>query len=165
MKVVLDTNVLVAAAISWSRGRASDSRWLVQVAFMAQRRYEHVTSDPLMYELQDVLNRREHIDAVFARRFVDDVSLASTFTKVHGLAMGVRDWRDDRVVETAMNANADAIISQDLDLHDARARYSIGKTGIGIRSRPIAVWDVGTFLAVLNGSPRFSPLVVATLAA
>ena len=79
--------------------------------------------------------------------------------------MGVRDWRDDKVVETAMNANVDAIVSQDLDLHDMRARYSIAKTGIGIRSRPIAVWNVGTFLAVLDGSPRFSPLVVATLAA
>jgi hypothetical protein len=65
-----------------------------------------------------------------------------------------------------MNANVDAIVSEDDDLHDVNARRAIAKTGIGIRERPIDVWKAQNLLEALSDRPRFSPLVVpATLAA
>ena len=40
MEVVLDTNVLVAAAISWYEQRPLAARWLIEVALIGQQRYE-----------------------------------------------------------------------------------------------------------------------------
>jgi putative PIN family toxin of toxin-antitoxin system len=166
MKVVLDTNVLVAAAIAWYEQRPADTRWVVEVALIAQRRYENVTSDPLMFELQSALERNPRVGRAFAEEFVQTLGFVSTFTDIYGVPMGVRDRRDDKVIETAMNANVDAIVSDDRDLHDVGARRAIAKTGIGIRDRPIRVWKIPTLVEALSGHPRFSPLVVpATVAA
>jgi putative PIN family toxin of toxin-antitoxin system len=166
MRVVLDTNVLVRAAIAWSEERPSRNRWLVEVALIAQRRYENVTSDPLMYELRSALQRIPRVDPAFVEEFLDALSSVSTFVTIYHVPMGVRDPRDDKVVETAMNANVDAIVSEDDDLHDVNARRAIAKTGIGIRERPIDVWKAQNLLEALSDRPRFSPLVVpATLAA
>ena len=76
--------------------------------------------------------------------------------------MGCRDPRDDKVLETAMNANAEFVVARDRDLHDARARYSIEKVGPGIRSRPIRVVGVRAFVEALE-APDFSALVCAAL--
>lgn len=77
--------------------------------------------------------------------------------------MGCRDPRDDKVLETATNTNADFVVARDRDLHDARARYSIEKVGIGIRSRPIRVVGVRAFREALD-APDFSALIAAALA-
>ncbi len=76
--------------------------------------------------------------------------------------MGVRDPKDDKIVETAMNANADCIVTRDQDLFDPRAWYSIAKVGPGIRDRPIRVVTLAAFVTELGRGPRFSPFVVAT---
>jgi len=166
VKVVLDTSVLVAAAIAWYEERSAESRWLVEVAWMGQRRYENVTSEPLMFELRSALERNSRVGRDFAEAFVLAVGAESTFIPIYDVPMGARDPRDDKVIETAMNANADAIVSEDNDLHDLRARRAIEKTGIGIRDRPIQVWKTRTLVAALSGRPRFSPLVLpATVAA
>jgi putative PIN family toxin of toxin-antitoxin system len=162
MKVVLDTNVFVAAALSLRNERWSRARWLVQVALVAQRRFEHVTSEPLIHELRRVLIRPWMLDESTADRFVDVVWKASSFVRVHNVPMGCRDPDDDKVIETAMNADTDFIVSNDADVHDPRARYAIAKTGIGIRKRPIRVVSLDAFVEELHGvRPRFSPLVIA----
>jgi predicted nucleic acid-binding protein len=56
MTAVLDTNVLVAAAIGRSRDRWPRARWLIDVALIGQRRFEPVTSLELMAELVTVLD-------------------------------------------------------------------------------------------------------------
>ena len=66
------------------------------------------------------------------------------------------DRKDDKVIETALNANADVIVSGDRDLYEPRAVY-----GVGIRRRPIRVVGVRTFLAELRFGPWFSPLLLA----
>ena len=166
MKIVLDTSVLVAAAIAWSEDRSAESRWLVEVALIGQRRYENVTSEPLIFELRSALERNARVGQAFAEAFVRAVGLKSTFIPIYNVPMGARDPRDDKVIETAMNGNVDAIVSEDKDLHDADARRAIAKTGVGIRERPIQVWNARTLVAALSGRPRFSPLVVpATVAA
>ncbi|MBV8369032.1 MAG: putative toxin-antitoxin system toxin component, PIN family [Candidatus Eremiobacteraeota bacterium] len=166
MKVVLDASVLVAAAIAWYEKRPAESRWLIEVALIGQRRYENVTSEPLIFELRSALERNPRVGEAFAERFVRAVGSKSTFIPIYNVPMGARDPRDDKVIETAMNANVDAIVTEDHDLHDADAQRAIAKTGIGIRDRPIQVWNARTLVAALSGRPRFRPLVLpATVAA
>src|ERR1700736_6693436 len=161
MKAVIDTAVLVSAALAIAAGNVPHSRLLVERGLSAD--FELVTSEPLLRELGDVLSRQriahEPDDTIaFAAR----ISSAATFVAIRGLAMGCRDPRDDKVLETAMNANSDFVVTRDRDLYDARARYSIEKIGIGIRSRPIRVVGVSAFLNALDG-PDFSALIAAVL--
>jgi putative PIN family toxin of toxin-antitoxin system len=171
MKVLLDTNVLVSAFLAQRDERPGRARWVVEVAFLGQRRFEHVTSHRLIQELRDVLARRPSmIDARHAKRFVHEIVEKSTIVDISGVPMGVRDRSDDKVVETAMNGDVDFVVSEDADLHDLSARRAIAKVGIGIRARPIRVITVRELVAELEGTPRFSPLIApellpATLAA
>ena len=164
MRVLIDTNILVSAKLTHAQRKTSVVEWLVFVALMSQRRFELVASEPLLHELRDVLIRRD-----LAEEDVDDyvASLAavSTLVRIRGLAIGCPDPCDDKVLETAINANVDFIVSRDSDLFDPRSLWAIQKTGIGIRDRPIRVLSVREFVDELNGAPRFSPLVIATLAA
>lgn len=143
MRVVLDTNVLVSAALAWHDERFSAARWIVRIALIEQRRYENVTSDPLMHELRSVLQRHPRVDASFADEFVEAVSAASTFTNIFRVPMGVRDPHDDKVVETAMNANVNAIVSGDHDRHDERAQRAIARPGSAFATVPSSCGDPG----------------------
>jgi putative PIN family toxin of toxin-antitoxin system len=162
MKVVIDTGVFVSAALSIADGNTSGSRELVEEA-LAGERYELVTSQMMLLELADVLSRpRIGLVATFAAAFTERIASVATIVVIRGLAMGCRDPRDDKVLETAMNANADFLIARDRDLHQPRSRYSIEKVGPGIRDRPIRVVSVNTFLEALHG-PDFSAFVAAAL--
>jgi putative PIN family toxin of toxin-antitoxin system len=165
LTVVLDTNILVSAARAARDRRYSATAWAVHVALFAEHRYHSVTSEPLLRELQDVLERRALPHPETTKSFVHAVEDVSIVIPIYNVPMGCRDRKDDKVIETAMNANADYIVTHDQDLHAAEARYAIGKVGIGIRDRPIHVVDVRTFLAELGGQRPFSPLVCAELAA
>jgi putative PIN family toxin of toxin-antitoxin system len=165
MTAVLDTNILVSAALASAKDRWSRARWLVKVAFLAQRRFEHMTSEPMMRELRAVLARPEMLHGSNVDCFADAIAGMSTFVDVYNVPMGCRDPDDDKVIETAMNANADFVVSNDADVHAPSAQYAIAKTGIGIRSRPIRVVTLDEFVAELAGTPRFSPLILEVLAA
>jgi putative PIN family toxin of toxin-antitoxin system len=162
MKAVIDTGVLVSAALAITAGTVSPSRHLVETA-LAGERCEVVTSEPMLRELADVLSRpRIGLDAEFTAAYVERVVSAATIIAIRGLAMGCRDPRDDKVLETALNANVDFIVARDRDLYEPRSRYSIEKVGPGIRNRPIRVVGVRAFVEAMNG-PDFSALVAAAL--
>ncbi|HEV2740653.1 MAG TPA: putative toxin-antitoxin system toxin component, PIN family [Candidatus Elarobacter sp.] len=162
MKAVVDTAVLVSAALAIAANNAAHSRSLTERGLSGDS-FELVTSEPMLRELSDVLSRpRLGLSAEQAIAFVERVTAAATFVEIRGLAMGCRDPRDDKVLETALNANSDFVVARDRDLHDARARYSIEKVGIGIRSRPIRVVGVTAFLNALDG-PDFSALIAEVL--
>jgi putative PIN family toxin of toxin-antitoxin system len=108
---VLDTDVLVAALRS-SRGA---SRQLLLGAL--DYRFELLLSVPLMLEYEAVLTRPEHLAAcglsgAEVQRILDD--LASVARQVR-LAFRWRprlsDPNDDMVLETAVNGNANAIVT------------------------------------------------------
>lgn len=108
---MLDTDVLVAAFRS-DRGA---SRQLLLGAL--DLRFELLLSVPLMLEYEAVLTRPEHLDACGlsageVERVLDD--LASVARQVR-LAFRWRprlsDANDDMVLETAVNGNADAIVT------------------------------------------------------
>lgn len=163
MKVLLDTNILVSAALAERDERPGLARWVVGVALLGQRRFEHVTSHRLIDELRNVLNRSRMLTMRDTERFTMKIMENSTIVDIHGLPMGVRDANDDKVVETAMNGDVDFVVSEDADLHDLSARRAIAKVGIGIRARPIRVITLRELVAELEGTPRFSPLIAAEL--
>jgi putative PIN family toxin of toxin-antitoxin system len=169
MTALFDTNIFVAAAIAVRDGRPGLARWVVHIALIAQRRFEHVTSDQLLDELRTVLARPGMLGASDADVYVADIGSASTLTSSHGVPMGCRDRSDDKVIETALNANVDFLVSEDRDVHESRVRYAIEKVGIGIRERPIRVVTLREFVAELHAGRPFSPLIApelpATLAA
>jgi putative PIN family toxin of toxin-antitoxin system len=165
VRVLIDANVLVSALLTRRAAKTSLVEWLVFVALIGQRRFELITSDPLVHEVRKVLLRRDVIEAD-ADEYIDSLTRYATFVRIYGVPMGCPDPDDDMVLETALNANADVIVSRDGDLFHPRSLQTIKKTGIGIRDRPIRVLSVREFVDELTGVPRFSPLVLpATLAA
>jgi putative PIN family toxin of toxin-antitoxin system len=108
---VLDTNVMVAAFRS-SRGA---SRQLLLGAL--SRRFELLLSVPLLLEYEAVLTRAEHL-TVFGvgrremERVLDDVvSIARPVRLAYRWRPQLPDAKDDMVLETAVNGNADAVIT------------------------------------------------------
>jgi len=164
VRVLIDANVLVSAFFTHNQGKTSLVQWLVFVALMQQRRFELVASDPLLHEIRDVLIRRGAPEQA-ADFYVDSLAGVATFIPIRGIPMGCPDPDDDHVLEVAMNANVDILVSRDGDLFHPRSRWALEKTGIGIRDRPIRIVSVRELVDELNGAPRFSPLVIATLAA
>jgi putative PIN family toxin of toxin-antitoxin system len=122
---VLDTDVLVAVFRS-ARGA---SRQLLLGAL--DRRFELLLSVPLMLEYEAVLTRPEHLaacglNAGEVERVLDD--LASVARQVR-LAFRWRprlsDANDDMVLETAVNGNADAIVTfNQSDFEEARREFN-----------------------------------------
>ena len=108
---VLDTDVVVAAMRS-DRGA---SRQLLLAAL--GRQYELLLSVPLILEYEAVLTRAEHLAAsglssAEVERVLDDLAAVA---KPVRLAFRWRprlvDPNDDMVLETAVNGNADAIVT------------------------------------------------------
>jgi putative PIN family toxin of toxin-antitoxin system len=109
VKLVLDTNVLVAALIT--RGVCSD------LLEHGVRHHVVVSSQPLLNELRDVLIRK------FRQRDVDVRSalrlFSETFTLVEPDALdpqACRDRDDDVVLATALAGECRAVITGDQDL-------------------------------------------------
>ena len=109
MRLLLDTNVLVAALIA--RGVCSD------LLEHCVRHHVVISSRPLLDELRDVLTRKfcqRSIDVRAAVRLFED-----TFTLVAPEALeppACRDPDDDVVLATALAGESAAIVSGDQDL-------------------------------------------------
>ncbi len=113
MKIVLDTNVVLAALLS---KRGASHRLLVWLFEAAQK--HSVVSNTLLMEYGAVLTRSEHMENYpqFSRdeieRFLDDIASISYHQKIHFLWRPfLRDASDDMVLEVAANAHAEAIIT------------------------------------------------------
>lgn len=111
MKLVLDTNILVAGI----RSRAGASNPLLIAGFRG--RFDWVCSVPLFYEYEDVLSRADLLlDAGVSR-----VEMDAFLTDVAGVVLPVdlrflwrpqlRDPGDEMVLETAVNGHADAVVT------------------------------------------------------
>ncbi len=142
MKVVLDTNVLISAAISIARGKDSATRYLFGEALAHEGFLENFPCTNLLLELRDVLDRERErllLGESFVIEFADYCQRFSTLVDIQGLFMGCRDRRDDKILEVATNVPVDYIVCHDKDLVDPRAQFGISKTGIRIRDYPIHV--------------------------
>jgi putative PIN family toxin of toxin-antitoxin system len=111
MRVVLDTNVLVAAFRS-ARGA---SRVIVEAAL--QGRFDLLVSVPLALQYEEVLTRAKHL-SIF-RLSEDDVrrvlgflfSICEAVEIVYLWRPHLRDPEDEMVLEAAINGRADCLVT------------------------------------------------------
>ena len=109
MKLLLDTNVLVAALVA--RGTCSD------LLEHCVRQHVVISSQLLLDELREVLERKFHQRALDVRSALQ--LFAETFTLVTPNPLdppACRDHDDDVVLATALAGECAAIISGDQDL-------------------------------------------------
>ena len=108
---MVDTDVMVAAF----RSQRGASRQILLAALA--RRFDLLLSVPLILEYEAVLNRPEHLAAsgLISRevdRVLDDIAAVSKPVKLaFRWRPRLRDPNDDMVLETAVNGNADAIVT------------------------------------------------------
>lgn len=124
MRVVLDTNVLVAAC--HSRNGAS----FALMEAVRHRRLQPLVSVPLMLEYEAVLKRCEHQESfrvVSVDAFLDAFSLFIEPVHLHYLwRPQLSDPSDEMVFETALNGRADALVSHNLaDFAAAAGRFAL----------------------------------------
>lgn len=126
MRLVLDTNVLVAAM----RSPRGASAALVRAA--REGAFEMAATATLFFEYEAVMSRDEHLQA--SQLHLGDVSvlldrLAKAITPVRVSFMWrpqVSDPDDDMVLEAAVNGRADAIVSfEGRVFHEPAKRFGI----------------------------------------
>jgi len=114
--MVIDTNVLLSALFS---NRGGSFKLIELLATKAQNGYLHsVVSVPLVLEYEEVLLRPKnmqkypHFSYEDIKLIVADIVAISHRTKLHFLWRPfLKDSFDDKVLETAVNGKADAIIT------------------------------------------------------
>jgi putative PIN family toxin of toxin-antitoxin system len=136
MRVVLDTNVLVAAL----RSKSGPSREWVRATL--KREVEILVSVPLFLEYEAVLKRPEHLLATGLLKIerVDEflAGLAGVVTPVEVSYLWrpqLADPADEMVLEAAVNGRADWIVTY--NVRDFAVAAKCFKIGIG---GPGAVW-------------------------
>ena len=115
MLAVIDTNIWISALISPNGYSAR-----VISLFLADR-FEVAFSRPLLQELVVVARRprlvlRHALTAATTDRLLDSIRLTATFVDITGTLSICRDPKDNMVLETAVAAQAQAIVTRDDDL-------------------------------------------------
>ncbi len=143
MRAVIDTNVWVSALLN-SRGAPAR----VRSAFVAGL-FTLILSEPLLAELEDVLNRPRIRDKYGLRpdeiaEFLDLLRTHAEVVEVVGAVRLCRDPDDDIVVETAMRGQANVLVTRDDDLK------GVEELRIALATIGIAVVTVQQFLDMLQ---------------
>jgi putative PIN family toxin of toxin-antitoxin system len=117
IRVLADANVLVSAALA--RSPLAPSALVLEAAL--DGRVELLSSPTLLAEIASVLARprlRRYLSLDEAERFVTDLASQTTGINDAPLPHPVvcRDPRDDYLIALAVVAQADAIVTGDLDL-------------------------------------------------
>ena len=139
LRVVLDTNVLVAA--SRSRNGAS----FAVLRALRERRFEALVSVPLMLEYEAVLKAADQLRASrrtpeLTDRFLDALSLLTEPVAFFYLwRPQTRDPAEKMVLETALNGRADGLVTHN------RADF----TAAGSRFK-LAIWTPAELLRLLD---------------
>ena len=111
-RAVLDTNVLISAALSPLGKSFACLSWVLDNATL-------LVSRELLDELETRLARpkfRKYVDASRRRAFVADLALAAMQVELSGLVRVCRDPDDDKLLEIAAVGRADCLVTGDQDL-------------------------------------------------
>lgn len=137
LKIVVDTNI-------WIRTLLGGSVTLPVLEAWRARRFQVVTSEPLLAELEDVWQRprlKKHIEEEDARELLDQLRWSGILVAPTTVPPQCRDPKDHAFLATAIDGQADAIVSGDADLRaDDKLRAEMAKYGIEL-------WGVDTLLA------------------
>ena len=128
MNIVIDTNVILSALYSKKGASFKLLKWLFRY-----NQQVNVVSIPLITEFEDVLTRPEHRDRYHQltiqdiNLFIDDICNVSKHQKIFYLWRPfLSDVKDDMVLETAFNGNADYIVTHNIkDFRNVNESFSI----------------------------------------
>ncbi len=124
-RVVLDTNVLVAA------GRSRNGASFAILQAVRAGRFRMLASIPLFLEYEAVLKRPEQLTVGYRTlQMVDDFldALSIWIEPVHLMFLWrpqLRDPDDEMVLETALNGRADVLITFNVDDFSAAGRFGL----------------------------------------
>lgn len=111
-RVVLDTNILVSAL----RSREGASNRLF--AQLGSGRFQHVYSNPLIHEYEDVLLRPEmlpHLSSAALNEILDFVCQTGEFRPIYFLVRPfLKDPKDEHLLELAVNGQCSHIVTYNL---------------------------------------------------
>ena len=125
MRVVLDTNVLVAAA------RSRNGASFALLAALRRDRFRLLASVPLFLEYEAVLKRPEQLAAGQRSLTMVDAFLDALGLRLEPITMfylwrpQLRDAKDEMVLETALNGRADALVTFNVGDFHAAAKFDL----------------------------------------
>jgi putative PIN family toxin of toxin-antitoxin system len=128
MKIVMDTNIMLAALLSKSGVSNRFLVWLFQ-----HKEKINVVSNTLVTEYEDVLCREKNLSLYpqISKKdllgFIDDICFISHHQKINFLWRPfLKDYKDDMVLETAFNAKANYIITYNQkDFRGVKEKFNI----------------------------------------
>jgi putative PIN family toxin of toxin-antitoxin system len=124
-RVVLDTNVLVAAA------RSRNGASFALLAALRLNRFRMLVSVPLFLEYEAVLKRPEQLAVGQRSVTMVDAFLDALVLRIEPVHMfylwrpQLRDAADEMVLETALNGRADALVTFNVGDFDAAAKFAL----------------------------------------
>jgi putative PIN family toxin of toxin-antitoxin system len=115
MIIIIDTNILVSAAIS---GRKPESviNWIIH-----QPDYQWVVSEEILAEYQQVLNRRKFkLTDIQKEKWLNLIQNSTKLIDVSSEFDFPRDQKDAKFLACAISANADFLITGDRDFNEIK---------------------------------------------
>ncbi len=115
MIIIIDTNILVSAAIS---GRKPESviNWIIN-----QPDYQWVVSEEILAEYQQVLNRRKFkLTDIQKEKWFNLIQNSTKLIDVSSEFDFPRDQKDAKFLACAISANADFLITGDRDFTEIK---------------------------------------------
>lgn len=140
LKIVVDTNL-------WIRALLGGKVTLPLLEAWRQGKFQTITSEALLSELDEVWQRprlRKHIAAQDARDLLEQLRRRSVIVELSTIPPRCRDPKDHPVLATAIDGQADAIVSGDADLRaDDTLRDEMATYGVQL-------WGIATLLERLS---------------
>lgn len=111
MKIVLDTNIYIAAALNES----GLSRDIIEITTQISS-ITIITSDPILDELRNKLKVKFHWEEHRINFYIDNIKKITDIVSVKEKLTVVRDPKDNKILECALAGEADLIVTMDQDL-------------------------------------------------
>jgi putative PIN family toxin of toxin-antitoxin system len=112
-RCVVDSNVLISALLQPSGGTGAALEHIRAAGGVL------IFSDETFAELASRLTRPKfdrYVDQAIRRQFLSDLAAVAEWVAITGAVQACRDPDDDKVLETAINGEADCIVTGDADL-------------------------------------------------
>lgn len=141
LRIVVDTNI-------WIRALLGGSFSLPVLQALYDNQFTLIISDPLLAELREVLQRprlKKAIDDFDVQELLEQIEWRGVFVNLETIPPRCRDPKDQPVLGTAIDGQADAIVTGDDDLRaDDELRQAMSNFGIhlwGVQSLTEALSD------------------------